>query len=186
MDSTRQQTAVQRGSRGSCAGGILRRSLLVLRHRRRASGFTLLEAMIAMSILTIGTLGVAGALVTSMKMTRESRSRAHAIYLAEEQMEIFHLMTSDEIDAALADPSYPDDPAGAIDPDPDDEDPTTFNRSWEILPNDPELGVYQLTVIVSFTDKLGQLRSERLRSLKAGFRCEPATVVEAASPSSSC
>jgi prepilin-type N-terminal cleavage/methylation domain-containing protein len=169
MDSTQQQTAAHRGSRGSCADGILRRSLLVLRHRRRASGFTLLEAMIAMSILTIGTLGVAGALVTSMNMSRESRSRAHSIYLAEEQMEIFQLMTSDEIDAELADPAYPNDPAGAIDPDPDDEDPTTFNRSWEILPNDPEFGVYQLTVIVSFTDKLGQIRSERLRSLKAGF-----------------
>jgi prepilin-type N-terminal cleavage/methylation domain-containing protein len=169
MDSTRQQTAVQRGSRGSCAGGILRRSLLVLRHRRRASGFTLLEAMIAMSILAIGTLGVAGALVTSMKTTRESRTRANAIYLAAEQMEIFHLMTSDDIDAELAAPSYPNDPAGAIDPDPDDDDPTTFSRSWEILPNAPEFGVYQLTVIVSFTDKMGQLRSERLRSLKANF-----------------
>ncbi len=125
--------------------------------------------MIAMTILAIGTLGVAGSIVASIKTTMESRSRAHAMYLAEQQMAIFSLMTSDEINAALADPNYPNDPAGPIDPDPNDDDPTTFARSWEILPDDPEPGVFRITVIVNFTDKLGLLRSERLPSLKAEF-----------------
>jgi prepilin-type N-terminal cleavage/methylation domain-containing protein len=136
------------------------------RCRRRHSGFTLLETMIAMSLLAIGTLGVAGSMVTSLKTTRESRSRTYASYLAAQQMEIFHLMTTAEINAALADPSYPNDPAGPIDPDPNDGDPTTFTRSWQILPDDPEPGVFRLTVMVGFTNKLGTPQVERIQLLK--------------------
>ena len=102
-----------------------------------------------------------------MKLSRESRARTDAMYLAEQQMEIFYLMTADDINDALADPAYPNDPGGAIDPDPNDADTTTYERSWEILPDDPEPGIFKLTVIVSFVDKLGVPRTERIQSLKA-------------------
>jgi prepilin-type N-terminal cleavage/methylation domain-containing protein len=151
----------------SSGGGIVRPSRKRFGRHRRASGFTLLETMIAMSILAIGTLGVAGSLITSMKMTRESLSRTQAIYLAEQQMEIFHLMTTAEITVAMANPPSGD--TALIDPDPNDADPTTFTRTWEILADDPQPDVFTVTVIVGFFDTLGNPRTERLQALKAGL-----------------
>jgi prepilin-type N-terminal cleavage/methylation domain-containing protein len=167
MSPTRASLHHDHASTQSSEDGILRPSRMASRRRCRASGFTLLETMVAIAILTVGTLGVAGSMITSMMTTRESRTRTHAIYLAEQQMEIFRLMTGAEINGVLADPSYPNDPAGAIDPDPNDDDPTTYTRSWEILPDDPEAGIFKLTVIVGFTNKLGTPQTERIQSLKA-------------------
>ncbi len=169
MASTRTRVDSRGTSARTSGGGILSLSRLLRRQRHGASGFTLIETTFAMGILAIGVLGVAGSLLTSLKLSRESRSNTYAMYLAEQQMELFLLMSGDEIDATLADPSYPNDPAGAIDPDPNDDDNTTFTRSWEILPDDPELGVFRLTVIVGFNDNQGQPQTRRLQSLKRDF-----------------
>lgn len=119
-----------------------------------------------MTILAIGVLGVAGSLITSMKTTLESRTRTHASYLAEQQMEIFRLMSTADLTAAQANPPDPDDPDLAIDPDPNDDNPTTYSRTWEILSDDPEAGIFKITVIVGFTDKMGTPQTERIQSLK--------------------
>ncbi len=169
MASRRRRLHSHGASARTSGGGIVYLSRLLRRHRHGAAGFTLIETTFAMGILAIGILGVAGSLLTSLKLSRDSRSRTHAMYLAEQQMELFFLMTGAEIDAALADPSYPNDPAGAIDPDPNDADTTTFTRSWEILPDDPEPGVFRLTVIVGFNDNQGQPQTRRLQSLKRDF-----------------
>jgi prepilin-type N-terminal cleavage/methylation domain-containing protein len=165
------EASIQRDHTGaqSSEGRIFRLCRSPLRRHRRASGFTLLETVAAISILAIGTLGVAASMLTSMKMGRESRVRTQAIYLAEQQMEIFRVMTTAEITAALANPLEPGDTASIVDPDPNDDDPTTFTRTWEIVPNDPETGMFNLTVVVGFTDKMGVLRTERLQSLKAAL-----------------
>jgi Tfp pilus assembly protein PilV len=120
-----------------------------------------------MTILAIGVLGVAGSLITSMKTTLESRTRTHASYLAEQQMEIFRLMSTADLTAAQANPPDPGDPDLAIDPDPNDDNPTTYSRTWEILSDDPEPGIFKITVIVGFTDKMGTAQTERIQSLKA-------------------
>lgn len=136
---------------------------------RTASGFTLLETTFAMAILGIGILGVAGSQLTSMKLSRDSRAQTYAIYLAQQQMETFLRMSSADLDDVLAAPTYPNDPAGHIDPDPNDDRVTTYGRSWEILPDDPEPGMYKVTVIIAFTDRMGRPRTERLQSLLAEF-----------------
>ncbi len=169
MASRRTRVHSHGASARTSGGGILCPSRLLRRQRHGASGFTLIETMFAMGILAIGILGVAGSLLTSLKLSRDSRSQTHAMYLAEQQMELFLLMRGDEIDAVLADPGYPNDPAGTIDPDPNDDDDMTFTRSWEILPDDPEPGVFRLTVIVGFTDDQGTPRTRRLQSLKRDF-----------------
>ena len=169
MASTRTRVDSRGTSARTSGGGILSLSRLLRRQRHGASGFTLIETTFAMGILAIGVLGVAGSLLTSLKLSRESRSNTYAMYLAEQQMELFLLMTGDEVDAALLDPSYPNDPGGPIDPDPNDDDDKTFTRSWQILPDDPETGVFRLTVTVAFTDENGRPRTRSLQSLKWDF-----------------
>jgi Tfp pilus assembly protein PilV len=148
-------------------GGILRLARRLRSRRGDVSAFTLVETAIALAILSIGILGVAAAMITALKFSRGSRSQTQAMYLAEQQMEIFHLMSGADVNAARADGSYPNDPANPIDPDPNDANVKTFDRSWTIQQNTPEAGVFTLTVIVGWTDELGSPRTLRLQRLKA-------------------
>lgn len=49
-------------------------------------GFTILEVLVASSILAIGSLGVLGMLITTIENNRASRLRTDAIILAEQQL----------------------------------------------------------------------------------------------------
>jgi hypothetical protein len=89
------------------------------------------------------------------------------MYLAEQQMEAFQSMSSDDVIAASADPGYPDDPSNPIDPDPGDDEVVRYNRRWFIQQNDPEPGSISIRVEVDWVDPLGFTRTTALRSLKA-------------------
>ena len=52
-----------------------------------------------------------------------------------------------------------------IDPDPNDGDATTFNRSWTIALDDPEVDVNRMTLNVVWTDVKGIPRTVSLESL---------------------
>lgn len=67
----------------------------------RQSGFTLIEILIAISILTIGLLGVASMQVSAMRGNLLSERVTTALCLAEDRME--DLMRRDFTDALLAD-----------------------------------------------------------------------------------
>ena len=136
------------------------------RDARHASGFSLLEVMIALAILAFGILAVGAAQITSTKFTRDSRVRTEAAYLAEQQMEAFHAMDGAALEVVRTDPGYPDDPANPIDPDPNDGTARFFNRSWTITPDSPEAGVYSITVTVSWLDQVGNTRNVTLSSVK--------------------
>ena len=51
-------------------------------HRRRAQGFTLVEVLIALIVLSVGMLGIAGLYLHSIQAGRTSVFRHHAINLA--------------------------------------------------------------------------------------------------------
>jgi prepilin-type N-terminal cleavage/methylation domain-containing protein len=140
-----------------------------LRRRRSARGFSLLEVMIALSILGFGMLAAMVGQVSALKSTRQSRTQMLAMYLAEQQMEAFQAMTTTDLVAAVADPNYPDDPANPIDPDPADDDAVTFNRRWFIQPNGVETNLISLTVEVDWVSPLGFSRTTTLRSFKAAL-----------------
>ena len=135
-------------------------------HIRRASGYSLLEVMIALSILALGVLGATATQVTSTKFNRDSRVRTEAAYLAEQQMEAFHAIDGDAIEVIRTDAGYPNDPANPIDPDPTDGSARSFNRSWTITPDTPEAGVFAITVTVSWVDQLGNTLDVTLSSVK--------------------
>jgi prepilin-type N-terminal cleavage/methylation domain-containing protein len=135
--------------------------------RRRDRGFSLLEVMIALSILGFGMLAASVGQLSALKTTRQSRSQTLSMYLAEQQMEAFQSMSGADVKAAIADPAYPNDPSNPIDPDPGDDDTTTFNRRWFITPDSPEAGTITIRVEVDWVDPLGFTRTTELRSMKA-------------------
>jgi len=132
-------------------------------------GFSLLEVMIALSILAFGMLTATVGQISAMKTSRQSRTQMLAMYLAEQQMETFHGMTTADVIAAASDPNYPNDPANPIDPDPGDDNDINFNRRWFIQQDTPETGVISLRVEVDWVSPLGFTRTATLQSLKAGL-----------------
>jgi len=136
---------------------------------RRDSGFTLLETLVAMAILAVGVLAMAAAMTTALKYTRQSRALTEAMYLAEQRIESFASMTGADVEAMLADGSYPNDPLNPIDPDPNDGDMTTFNRRWTIQTDTPEAGTMILTVQVDWIDPRGVTQTVQLQTVKASL-----------------
>jgi prepilin-type N-terminal cleavage/methylation domain-containing protein len=136
---------------------------------KRRRGISLLEVMIAMSVLGFGMLALASAQLSAMKFSDQSRSKSDAHYLAQQQMEAFRAMTRAAIDAERTLPTYPNDPANPIDSDPQDGRITRYNRSWTIQADTPEIGVYTIAVSVGWTGRFGINRSVTIESYKSEF-----------------
>ena len=119
-----------------------------------------------MTILGFGILTMAAALITTMKFSRQSRSLMQAMYLAEEQVETFSSMTTQDVldlrDAA----GYPNDSNNPLDPDPGDGDSTWFNRRWLIQADTPETGIVTIRVEVDWVDEQGNTRTIALPTMK--------------------
>ena len=64
---------------------------------RTSAGFSLLEVMIALSVLGVGIIGMLALQVTAMKLSGDSRVKTEAAFLAQQQVEIFHTMTPTEV-----------------------------------------------------------------------------------------
>ena len=71
-----------------------------MRHKRQGSGFTLVEIMIALSLLGVGLLSLAAMQLTAMQYNARGRHMTKAAAVAEERMEI--LMRTRWDAAALA------------------------------------------------------------------------------------
>ncbi|MBW2421759.1 MAG: prepilin-type N-terminal cleavage/methylation domain-containing protein [Deltaproteobacteria bacterium] len=138
-----------------------------LKSRKKKRGFSLLEIMIALSILGFGLLMASLGQLTAVKKARDSRSQSLAMYLAQQQMETFQSMPSDDVIAARSDGDYPNDPRNPFDPDPNDDNSTRFDRRWFVTLNDPVSGSLGLRVEVDYVNSLGVTRTVVLRSLKA-------------------
>lgn len=137
--------------------------------RRQERGFSLLEVMIALSILGFGMLAASVGQLSAIKNSRQSRSQTVSMYLAEQQMEAFHSMSGADVLAAIGDPSYPNDPNNPLDPDPGDDEVVQYNRRWFIQADTPEPGVISIRVEVDWVDPLGFTRTTTLRGLKANI-----------------
>ncbi len=133
-----------------------------LRKSMRTDAFTLVEVVVALGILSVGILGVAASALTSLKFARESRSMTHAMYLAEAQMETFRTMPAANVIAL----GTGNDSNNPIDPDPNDDDTTVFNRRWTITADSPEAGIITVTIEVDWVDHLGITRTVQLRSMR--------------------
>ena len=150
-------TRARRASRLHDALGFRRRS-------RAAGGFTLLEILAALTILAVGVLGVAAGLLFAMDLSSRSRADTQALYLAEEQLEMFRIMSTSDVEAIAAEGAVSNDTSNPISPAGDDS--TEYNRQWQIELDTPEPGVMTITVMVNWVDGRGVTRTIQIPILK--------------------
>ncbi len=147
------------------------------------AGFTLLEVMIAFTILAIGMLSIGVGQLTALHVTAGSRNAQQAMNLAEEQMEIFRSLdfsnpvapwgpgffttpveddnaadTVTDNDLLTGNPHAPFDPAN--------QDGLTFQRTWSIRPNQAPHNLTEIVVTVSWAGGNGSHRVATLQSIK--------------------
>jgi type IV pilus assembly protein PilV len=133
--------------------------------RREQAGFTLLEVLFAMVILGVGILSIALAQLSSIKVSSKSRSLSQAMFLAQEQLDLFMTMPGADPTFAAAVTDEPD-PAGPIDVNPGDADQTTFTRTWTIEPATPALGLARITVNIRWDAASGATHQIELQGIK--------------------
>jgi prepilin-type N-terminal cleavage/methylation domain-containing protein len=137
------------------------------RQARSRSGFSMLEIMIALGVLSLGVLGMTAGQLAAIKLSGDSRSQTTAMSLAQQQVETIQTMTATDVKDLVDAVGYPNDPDNPIDANPDTNDELRFNRSWVVAEDTPEAGVITVTVTVRWTDERGTSRAVRLRTLKA-------------------
>ncbi len=133
---------------------------------RREAGFTIIELLIAMAILGVGMLTIGLAQLSAVKLSARSGHLSQAMYLAQDQMEIFMVMpaTNAIFQAAVVDQL---DPVGPIDIDPTDSDNTTFTRRWTIEPNNPQNGLTRITITVRWDTSNSAVSEAALMAVKS-------------------
>jgi len=137
------------------------------RRHQRSGGFSLIELMIALAILSFGILAMMASQLASMKFSTNSRDHTLAMKLAEQQMETLMAMTPADVQGLTLAPGYPNDPGNPIDPDTQDGVAMQFWRRTEVDIDSPEAGVMTLTVEVDWVNPLGATRTARIQSFKA-------------------
>ena len=125
-------------------------------------GFTLIEVMVALAIMSIGVLSIGIAQLSALRLSSMSNRLSQAMYLAEEQMEIFRSMPwGPTFSAAVVD--FPD-PQGPITP--VQGDSAQFSRSWTLTPNAPPHGLTEITITVVWNNSTGVRQTAALRGLR--------------------
>ena len=89
------------------------------------------------------------------------------MHLAQQQIEIFHVMPAEAVADLKDDANYPNDPTNPIDPIPGDSNSLTFQRRWIIQEDTPEAGVMTIIVEVDWVDRNGTTRTLRIPTIKA-------------------
>ena len=133
---------------------------------KRRAGVSLIEVVIALSILGFGMLGVAAAQIAAFRAADTSNERIVAHSLARQQVEQFQSMSRTALEVARVDGTFQNDPNNPIDPDPNDSHSLTFNRGWTIAVDTPEDDVYTIMVTVAWTGALGA-QSVSIESFKS-------------------
>ncbi len=140
---------------------------LMTRRSARNRGISMIEVMIALAVLAFGMLGVAAVQISAFRATAQSRERALAHELAQQQLEIFQEMSRTSLETIRA--AGVNDPLNPIDPDPNDAQPMSFTRTWAITPDTPEPDVYTIMVTVGWTDARGAQRTVQLETFKSAL-----------------
>jgi type IV pilus modification protein PilV len=133
--------------------------------RSSDSGFTLIEVMMAMTILGVGLLTIAVAQITAIKTSSKSKNLQQAMFLAREAMDDLEARPNN--DAIFQSNSVTDDPNNPIQVGQKQGDETRFTRSVEITPNDPAPNVARVVVTVTWENPAaGGIREVKLDSVK--------------------
>ena len=131
---------------------------------RGEAGFTLIEVMIAMTILTVGLMSIAVAQLSAIKVSSRSKHMQDAMLLAREQM--------DTLGAIIPDPALPAFFANAQTIDDvdlkgseDGADTTRYTRRTVITPNVPSAGLSRVVVTVTWPNSNSTVSQIQLSSV---------------------
>jgi type IV pilus assembly protein PilV len=117
-------------------------------NRHAGAGFSLVEMMIAITILGVGLLSLAGLFPLAMERVSVGDLDSRATFHAQAKIEEFKSVPWDQLVAAAG----------------NDVVDGRFQRSWQILENAPAAGMKSVQVIVNWNDENGQ-RGVTLTSL---------------------
>jgi type IV pilus assembly protein PilV len=126
-------------------------------------GFSLIEVLLALAILGVGMMSIAVAQLTAMKVQSRSKNLQQAMFLAREQMDDLEALNAGA--PILQAAATTDDPANPIKVNAGEDDGTSFNRSVRVVPNNPSVGLAQVTVTVTWAAAQGT-RQVQLSSVK--------------------
>ena len=119
--------------------------------RHNEKGFTLLEVLAAISILTFGLLAIGSMQITSIQGNHFAGKVTDGTYLACDKME--DLMGLSYGDANLA-------PGNFVDPSP----PAGYGISWNVVADSPVVDTKTVTVTVTWQDR-GKQKTASLRQV---------------------
>jgi type IV pilus assembly protein PilV len=126
-------------------------------------GFSLIEVLLALAILGVGMMSIAVAQLTAMKVQSRSKNLQQAMFLAREQMDDLEALNAGA--PILQTAATTDDPTNPIKVNAGPDDGTSFNRSVRVVPNNPSVGLAQVTVTVTWAAAQGT-RQVQLSSVK--------------------
>lgn len=113
-----------------------------MNHTSNQKGFTLLELLIALVILSIGLLGLAGLHIAAIRGNVSGFKISTATAIAQQRLE--ELKALDTTSTALAAGVYPDNNIVV--------QGITYNRSYTVVDDTPVIGTSTLTITITWTD----------------------------------
>lgn len=142
----------------------------------RQRGVSLIEAMVALAVMGIGMLGLAGIQSTLQGGSDAAKQRAEAVRLAQASIEQARAFSVLDPTAGIA--AYGDLVDGSTTETPITGTNAEFTRTRRVVTLPAPLAAKSLTVDVDWVDRSGQAQSVRLSTTIAGISPElPATLV---------
>ena len=138
------------------------------RARSNARGFTLIEALIALLVLSFGMLAIAGFQATLSRSSDLAKQRTEAMRLAQQKME--SLRAYGQVASSTATPhivNYTDDVVSSTAPEVTTTN-ATFSRTWTATPNASGTEKW-INVTVAWSDRAGQAQNVQLQSVISKF-----------------
>lgn len=138
------------------------------RSHSSSRGFTLIEALVALLVLSFGMLAIASFQVTLTRSSDLAKQRTEATRLAQQKME--HLRAYAQVASSTATPhvfNYTDDLVTSTAPEVFASN-ATFSRTWTVTPNASNTEKW-INVNVSWADRAGQPQSVQLLSVISKF-----------------
>ena len=145
------------------------------RRRSNARGFTILEALIALLVLSFGMLAIAGFQATLSRSSDLAKQRTEAMRLAQQKMETLRAYGQVATDPTLPPAhrfNYTDDVvSSSVLPYTGPEivsSNANFSRTWTVTPNAADTERW-INVVVAWNDRAGQAHTVQLLSVISKF-----------------